>query len=52
MYDAGQGIEKNSEQAIEYMTEAASRGSDEAKKYLQERNLPIPSPKLGSNANE
>ena len=47
MYEAGQGIEKNPEKAVEYLTEAASRGSDEAKKYLQERNLPIPSQKLG-----
>lgn len=52
MYDAGQGVEKNAGKAFEYMTEAASRGSDEAKEYLQERNLPIPSQKLGSNAND
>lgn len=52
MYDAGHGVEKNAEKAIEYMTEAASRGSDEAKLYLQKRNLPMPSPKLGSNAND
>ena len=52
MYDFGQGVEMNTDKAVEYMTEAASRGSDEAKKYLQERNIPIPSPKLGSNAND
>ena len=52
MYNNGLGVEKNTDKAVEYMTEAASRGSDEAKKYLQERNLPIPSPKLGSNAND
>ena len=52
MYDAGQGVEKNVAKAIEYMTDAAGRGSDEAKKYLQERNLPMPSPKLGSKAND
>ena len=52
MYDAGQGVEKNVAKAIEYMTDAAGRGSDEAKKYLQKRNLPIPSHKLGSNAND
>jgi TPR repeat protein len=52
MYDAGQGVEKNAGKAFEYMKEAASRGSDEAKEYLQERNLPIPSQKLGSNAND
>ena len=34
------------------MKEAASRGSDEANKYLQERNIPIPSLKLGSSAND
>lgn len=48
MYDSGQGVEMNTDKAIEYMTEAASRGSDGAKKYLQGRSLPIPSPKLGS----
>lgn len=52
MYDEGHGVDKNTNKAVEYMTEAASRGSDEAKRYLQERNLPIPSPKLGSNAND
>lgn len=52
MYDSGQGVEMNTDKAIEYMTEAASRGSDGAKKYLQGRSLPIPSPKLGSNAND
>ena len=52
MYNNGFGIEKDTDKAAEYMTEAASRGSDEAKKYLQERNLPMPSPKLGSKAND
>ena len=52
IYDEGLGVEKNTNKAVDYMTEAASRGSDEAKKYLQERNLPIPPPKLGSNAND
>lgn len=52
IFDEGLGVEKNTIKAIEYMTEAASRGSNEAKKYLQERNLPIPSPKLGSNAHD
>ena len=50
MYDEGLGVEKNSEKAIDYMNEAASRGSDDAKRYLQDRNLPIPSPKLGSKS--
>lgn len=35
MYNEGLGCEKNTKMAVEYMKEAATRGSDEAKSYLQ-----------------